>query len=161
MKKLNLKRKRPKVEHEDIDLTPMLSLMVTIIPLLISMAVFYKIRIFDSTVFPTAPSIEQKTDGADELPIAFVELEGANKAIVLVKKGEKTLSRTQIRIKDLSSEFKTLTQKFPDMKSLKITSDKSVSYRDLIFVFDQAKQPMGEDKKSMFDDVSLNDIFKG
>lgn len=161
MKKLGLKRRRPKVEHEDIDLTPMLSLMVTIIPLLISMAVFYKIRIFDSSVFPTAPNIEQKINGADELPVAYLDMESANKVIVLVKKGEKTLFRTQVKIQELDSEFKSLTQKFPDMKSLKITSDKSVSYKDLIFVFDQAKQPTGEEKKSLFDDVSLNDIFKG
>lgn len=160
MKTLKLKRKRNNAEHEDLDLSPMLSLMVTIIPLLLASAVFYKIRIFDSSVFPTSNKVEQK-DGADELPVTYVEMGSGSKAIILVKKGEKTLFRTEKNIKELDSAFKSLIVRFPEMKSLKISSDKSVSYKDLILVFDKAKQPIGEDKKSLFDDVSLDDIFKG
>lgn len=161
MKTLKLKRKKNKAEHEDLDLTPMLSLMVTVIPLLLVSAVFYKIRIFDSAVFPSPAKVEQKIGGADELPVTYVDLENSKKAIILVKKGEKTLFRTEKTIQELDSAFKQLLVKFPDMRSLKITSNKSVSYKDLIYVFDQAKQPSGEEKKSLFDDVSLDDIFRG
>lgn len=161
MRTLKLSRKKDKVEHEDLDLTPMLSLMVTIIPLLLVSAVFYKIRIFDSSIFPASEKVVQEMNGADELPITYVDLENSNKAIVLVKKGEKTLFRSVKRIQELDSEFKSLLIKFPEMRSLKITSDKSVSYKDLIYVFDQAKQPSSQENKSLFEDVSLDDIFRG
>lgn len=160
MKKLNIGR-RKKVEPEtEVDLTPMLSLMVAIVPLLLVSAVFFKIRIFDSSVLPTAENVMQK-DGADELPVTHVELESRNKVILLVKKGEKTIFRTEKNLNNLGESLHLLTQKYPAMKSLKITSNKSVSYKDLIHVFDMAKQPTVDAKEALFEDVSLDDIFKG
>lgn len=160
MKTLKLKRKRKEVEHKDLDLAPMLSLMVTIIPMLIASAVFYKVRIFDSSVFPNSTKVEQQS-GADEIPTTYAEVVNTNKVILTVKKGEKTLFRTEKKLAELEPAFVSLTSKYPDMKSLKITSNKNVSYKDLIFVFDKAKQPTKEQKESLFSDVSLDDIFKG
>lgn len=160
MKKLSFSRKKREPLEADVDLTPMLSLMVAIVPLLLTSAVFFKVRIFDSSVLPTSAKVMQQ-DGADELPVTYVELESKDKVILLVKKGEKTLFRTEKSLNNLDKTLRSLTQKYPDMKSLKITSNKSVSYKDLIHVFDMAKQPTVDTKESLFDDVSLDDIFKG
>lgn len=165
LKSLNKKRKQ--IENKDLDLAPMLSLMIAIIPVILASAVLFKIRIFDSSVFPASDKVMQK-DGADDHPITFLEIKDNNSIKVQVKKSEKITFETQTSLVELNKILTNLKLKYPDMKSLKIESGSDVSYKDIIKVFDIAKSPLNKDvdssevkKETLFDDVTLEDIFKG
>lgn len=165
MKGLNKKRRQ--IENKDLDLAPMLSLMIAIIPVILASAVLFKIRIFDSSVFPASDKVMQ-SDGAQENPIAHLEITDSNKIRIEVKKNDQLVFETSTGLAQLQTVLKGLKNKYPNMKSLKIESNGDVSYKDIIKVFDMAKAPMAEGtnsgeslKETLFDDVTLEDIFKG
>ncbi len=165
LKSLNKKRKQ--IENKDLDLAPMLSLMIAIIPVILASAVLFKIRIFDSSVFPASDKVMQK-DGANENPITFLEIKNSQSVLVKVKKNEKVDFETETSLVNLNKILTNLKMKYPDMKSLKIESGSDVSYKDIIKVFDIAKSPIVQSeetedikKDTLFDDVTLEDIFKG
>jgi biopolymer transport protein ExbD len=163
LKGLNSKRK--KIETKDLDLAPMLSLMIAIIPVLLATSVILKIRIFDSSVFPASDKVMQ-SDGANERPITYIEITNSNKIKVEVKKVDKSVFETSTSLANLHQTLKSLKNKFPDMKSLKIESATEVSYKEIIQIFDMAKMPIKNDKneaigETLFEDVTLEDIFKG
>ena len=163
-----LNKKRKQIENKDLDLAPMLSLMIAIIPVILASAVLFKIRIFDSSVFPASDKVMQ-SDGAQEIPITFLEITDGNKIKVEVKKNDKLIFETSTNLAKLQDILKNLKLKYPDMKSLKIESNGDVSYKEIIKVFDIAKAPIlnaNDDseeslKETLFDDVTLEDIFKG
>lgn len=158
--------KRKEVENKDLDLAPMLSLMIAIIPVILASAVLFKIRIFDSSVFPASDKVLQ-SDGANENPIAFLEVTSSSKIKVDVKKNDNVVFETTTSLGQLHQILKNLKAKYPEMKSLKIESASDVSYKEIIQIFDMAKAPeasQSEDSEanvSLFDDVTLEDIFKG
>ncbi len=162
-----LNRKRKQIENKDLDLAPMLSLMIAIIPVILASAVLFKIRIFDSSVFPASDKVIQ-SDGAQEFPITYLEITDSNQIKIEVKKNDKSIFETSTSLAQLQPLLKNLKLKYPDMKSLKIESKGDVSYKDIIKVFDMAKSPLqsGSESKetlieTLFDDVTLEDIFKG
>lgn len=158
-----MNKKRRKIESKDLDLAPMLSLMVSIIPVLLATSVIFKIRIFDSSVFPASDKVVQ-SDGANESPIAYLEIEKTQSVRLILKKNEDKLYETTTSLVRLQDILKMLKTKYPDMKSLKIESSPEISYKDIIKVFDMAKSPLDEKingKETIFEDVTLEDIFKG
>jgi biopolymer transport protein ExbD len=159
----NLFKERKKIEVKDLDLAPMLSLMIAIIPVMLATMVMFKIRIFDSSVFPTSDKVAQ-SDGANESPITYLEIESTSVIKVTVKQADRNVFETDSSLADLNSVLKKLKSKYPSMKSLKIESSADVSYKDIIKVFDMAKSKESaevENSESLFDDVTLEDIFKG
>lgn len=162
----SLAKPRKKIENKDLDLAPMLSLMIAIIPVMLASAVLFKVRIFDSSVFPASDKVMQ-SDGANESPITYLEITDKEKIKVIVKQADQNVFESETSLIKLSGVLKSLKSKYPDMKSLKIESSGDVSYKDIIQVFDMAKAPLniGEKdsskKETLFDDVTLEDIFKG
>lgn len=162
MKKI-IDKKRRKIESKDLDLAPMLSLMVSIIPVLLATSVILKIRIFDSSVFPASDKVMQ-SDGANENPIAHLEIEDVNEIKLVLKQNDAKLYETTTSLAKLHGTLKVLKTKYPNMKSLKIESSPEISYKEIIKVFDMAKSPLDEkisNGETIFEDVTLEDIFKG
>ena len=165
MKKINLGRKRKYSEVKDLDLAPMLSLMIAIIPVILSSTVLFKIRVFNSTVFPASEKVISQKSGVDHKPVTYLEINNLKSIKITIKKGRKIVFQSTKKLSQLERTLRRLKYKFPQMKSLKIQSDGKVSYKDLIQVFDIAKSQKDikgkEVKKSLYEDVTLNDIFNG
>ena len=158
-----MNKKRKKIESKDLDLAPMLSLMVSIIPVLLATSVIFKIRIFDSSVFPASDKVVQ-SDGANENPIAYLEFEKTQHIKLLIKQNEEKLYEVSTSLAKLQDVLKALKTKYPNMKSLKIESSPEISYKEIIKVFDIAKSPLDQkagENETIFEDVTLEDIFKG
>lgn len=164
MKKFMLGRKRKNNEVQDLDLAPMLSLMIAIIPVILSSAVLFKIRIFNSTVFPVSEKVVNQQSGVHHKPVTYLEIKNLNRIKVIIKKGDKTVFRSVKKLSQLERTLRSLKKRFPQMEALKIQSHGEVSYKYLIRVFDIAKSQRDNDKKeqeALYKDVTLNDIFNG
>ncbi len=162
------RRKKKKSGEVAIQLTALVdALTILLVFFMMSKVASSNINIFDSSVFPTSDK-EAQSDGANESPITYLEISNINSIKVIVKSLDKNVFESVAGLDQLNVILKNLKIKYPSMKSLKIESSPEVSYKDIIKVFDMAKTPESlngssvQDKsKTLFEDVTLEDIFKG
>ncbi len=165
------RRKKKKSGEVAIQLTALVdALTILLVFFMMSKVAGSNIKIFDSSVFPTSEK-QAQADGANEAPITYLEITDVNKIKVTVKSADKNVFESVTALDQLNLMLKNLKLKYPLMKSLKIESSPEVSYKDVIKVFDMAKAPESvqgnestspsTDKPTLFEDVTLEDIFKG
>ena len=161
------RRKKKKSGEVVVQLTALVdALTILLVFFMMSNVASSNIKIFDSSVFPTSDKAAQ-SDGANELPITYLEITSVSSIKETVKSADKSLYESMSSLEQLNSTLKKLKLKYPSMKSLKIESSPEVSYKDIIKVFDMAKTPesvKGSDlsnQQTLFEDVTLEDIFKG
>lgn len=161
------RRKKKKSGEVAIQLTALVdALTILLVFFMMSKVAGSNIKIFDSSVFPTSEKSAQK-DGANEAPITYLQISNIDSIKVSVKSDDKSIYDGETTLSQLNVLLKNLKIKYPLMKSLKIESSPEVSYKDVIKVFDMAKAPEGvqdsgqNEKPTLFEDVTLEDIFKG
>lgn len=162
-----IKRKKKRSSEVTVNLTALVdALTILLVFFMLQASVNSNVKIFDSSVFPSSDRAAQK-DGANEMPVTHVEIETLNSIKVVVKQADKVMFETVSNMDKLNPLLKQLKNKYPDMKSLKIESSSEISYKDVIKVFDMAKSPESMDgtttaeAKTLYEDVTLEDIFKG
>lgn len=161
-----LKRKKKKSSEVVVNVTALVdALTILLVFFMLQHAVNSNVNIFDSSVFPASDRVNQK-DGANENPVTHVEIENIKSIKVIVKVADKTIYETVSNMDNLNTLLVQLKVKYPLMKSLKIESSSDVLYKDVIKIFDMAKAPESIDESStekttLFDDVTMEDIFKG
>lgn len=162
-----IKRKKKRSSEVTINITALVdALTILLVFFMLNHAVNSNVKIFDSSVFPSSDRVMQK-DGANENPITYVEIENVKSIKVIVKQADKTMYETVASMDQLNPLLIKLKEKYPNMKSMKIESSSDVSYKDVIKIFDMAKAPESvegvnaADVKTLYEDVTLEDIFKG
>lgn len=160
------RRSRKSSEVKELDLAPMLSLMVSLIPMILLSVSFYKVQSFDSSIFAQESSQKETEKGLKETPSAFLTVSNNRDATILIKTSKKVLKRFnindsagQISYKKLEKTFKHIKQEWPMIASLKVNPQSNVSYDELIAVFDLGKKVDTENKTPLFNDISLTGIL--
>jgi len=161
-----VKRRRKSAEVKDLDLAPMLSLMVALIPMILLSVSFYKVQSFDSSIFAQESSKTQSQKGLKEAPSAFLTVNNKRLTTIVIKNSLRVFGRYSINNKSgeisyakIEDTFKVIKDKWPEIKSLKVNPSSNVSYDELIAVFDLGKTVDKVNKTPLFTDISLTGIL--
>ncbi len=148
----------------DLDLSPMLALMVTLIPIMLLATVFVKVTIIESAL----PQVVQKAieeDRNNKNKKISIQLNmKKNKSFYLnISKGKR--SRKSIKISSrggqwdlnrLHTQLVTIKQKYPRTFRIDLVPAESVSYEDIVKVIDEARGTKSEDPKLYIRDKESN-----
>lgn len=167
------KRSSQKFEQVQLNMTPIMNLMVVLIPLLLSSATWVKIGVIDLNLPPTVGaqvaqlSAPKETKRNLDLAVTITEegfyVSSSLEVMKGIKKGEPTIPLK----KDGSYDYKALSKKlyeikkraegeFDDLSNIVIQANPEIHYQLLISTMDASRQIKVKKKKIvLFPDVSL------
>lgn len=147
----------------EIDLAPMLALMVTLIPILLLSSVFVKVMVIDSPL-PQVVAQAIKEDRENKKPEVRITLSVSGKSgfnVIVTDRGKN--KTTKIPLKDKQLDFDKLhetmvsvKQEYPRTFKLEMFPEGHVSYKDLIKVMDSVRRTNENDPKLFIHDSKTN-----
>jgi biopolymer transport protein ExbD len=142
---------RGDIESIDLDVTPMMNVMLVLIPFLVSMAVFTNIAVIDFSLPPASgPGGVADTTESKELDISIVitgqgfRIVGSGKKLDLVPQYQ-----GQFQWEILRAMLKEVKFQYPSQKSVILVLDGNVLYDDVIHFMDICRE-------SQFPDIALS-----
>jgi biopolymer transport protein ExbD len=139
------------VESIDLDVTPMMNVMLVLIPFLISMAVFTNIAVIDFSLPPAAGTgAVADTAETKELDISIVvtaqgfRIVGSGKKLDLVPQYQ-----GQFQWEILRAMLKEVKFQYPSQKSVVLVLDGNILYDDVVHFMDICRE-------SQFPDIALS-----
>ena len=137
--------------NTDIDLAPMLALMVTLIPILLLSSVFVRVTMIE-TELPQViqQAIKNNRKNKNALPQISLYIEGSKKVRVSVlhgrKKNEKTFEAVSEKIdeKKLYEHMVSLKRQFPEVFRIEINPSNKADYDSIVKVLDQTRRSRKE-----------------
>ena len=167
--------------NSDIDLAPMLALMVTLIPILLLSSVFVQVNMIETELPQVVQqAIANNRKNEKTLPRISLYIESSKKVRVSVvqgrKKEEKSFESISEKVdeKGLYEHMISLKKKFPEIFRIEINPSNKVDYDSIVRVLDQTRRSKNElfpvkDKKTgemkqtslMFPDVIFANLIGG
>ena len=141
----------------DINLAPMLDIIVSIVPMLLLSAVFFKITVVDTKVpQPVAQAkIEKKQEKEVSVKLSISTTKGFE--LTLVENGKENKFATGAGLDEdsltrLRSEATRLKQKHPELFQIELSPEEDVSYAQIIKVMDRVRSKASKEPKFSFVD---------
>ena len=167
--------------NTDIDLAPMLALMVTLIPILLLSSVFVKVNMIETELPQVVQeAIKNNRKNKKSLPRISLYIDGSKTVRVSVvqgrKKDEKSFQAIGENIDEtgLYEHMQGLKRQFPDIFRIELNPGNKVDYNSIVKVLDQTRRSRKElfpvkDKKTgemkqtslMFPDVVFSNLIGG
>jgi biopolymer transport protein ExbD len=160
-------RKAHKLNHEfELDLAPLLAVMVKLVPVLLVSSAFMQIMVIDSKLpEPVAKAIAANAANPHFQLKVYVQTKGDLKIVAEDSSG----SHSDITVGKLPdgsfdyagyrSALERIKENHPDQFRLELYPDKNVAYRDLVRLMDYARKPTDPKKLYAFGDASTNLMF--
>ena len=155
-----------KADHEevaDLDLAPMLDMIVALISVLLVTFSFYQTAVIEAAVPQPVNKVSEKKDKPSFR--VFLEIEENRRMRLLVKKERQVVLQQKINALGGKLDFvklktfaKSLRQRFPEVLRMEVLPADDLSYEEVIEAIDQVKSP---DDKSLYKDVVFSNVFKG
>jgi biopolymer transport protein ExbD len=154
---------RHKHKEEDIDVTPLLNVMVVLVSFLIFSAVFSRISIQELSL-PTQGGAQPASD----TPLVTIEVI-VRKDVLEISDGRNIITRipnlgTKYDIQKLSESLLLLKEKHRDKQDVSVLLEPDIQYETMIHVMDAVKvaevKQAGQEKRqrvSLFPQVSIGD----
>ena len=167
--------------NTDVDLAPMLALMVTLIPILLLSSVFVNVNMIE-TELPQViqQAIKNNRKNKKALPRISLYIDGSKTVRVSVvqgrKKNEKSFQAVGEKIDEegLYEHMIVLKRQFPEIFRIEVNPGNKVDYDSIVKVLDQTRRSKDElfpvkDKKTgkmtetslMFPDVVFSNLIGG
>jgi len=156
-----------KVEEStyDINLAPMLDMLVVLITVMLVSFTSIKLGLLDGLVpQPVARAMDaDKNNKARDLDL---QLKAGTKSIILeVKEKGSSLRKIHIGLKEgkydlvrLHSELVELKQKYPKVFRLEFSPSESLTYSDIILIMDRVRTTTSGDPKIVIKDEKTNEV---
>jgi len=168
-------RRSTSEDEVEPNLTPVMNLMVVLIPLLLSSAQFIKIGVIDLNLPPAVGAKGAITEAPKEaekkldLAVTITDKGFFISSSLAILKGESNEGPSISKLEDGEYDFQELSRKlleikqkasdnFPDDDKIVIQAEPEISYQILIFTMDAARSIIEEEMQypiSLFPDVSL------
>lgn len=142
----------------EINLAPMLDIIVSIVPMLLLSVVFFKVTVIDTKVpQPTSKPVaeEKKKDRDVTLKLAISHSKGMDLSIVENgKENRVSVSKTMDEgsYGALKAEILRLKQKYPEVFQIELNPEEDVSYSEIVKVMDRVRSRSAQDPKISFMD---------
>lgn len=161
------RRKQPELDSDstfELDLAPMLALMVTLIPVMLLSTAFVKVKVIE-TALPQVVEKALKEDRNKKDRQISVDLSMSKRRGFYLKvlvdgrvRNKKRLSRQngQWNLEGLHKELVRVKRKFPKTFRLNLTPAENVPYDDIVKVMDAARRTNDNDPE-----IYLQDEEKG
>ncbi len=143
----------------DLNLAPMLDIIVSIIPMLLMTVVFVRVMIIETPV----PQVVQKTIEANadkkEVLISVYVSKEKGFEVKVNNKGESSvvnvgLKGNQLDPDELHIRISDIKRKFPDVFRLELHPEENVSLEEIVRVMDAVRDRKGSEPKFIFTDVT-------
>ncbi|MCB0411411.1 MAG: biopolymer transporter ExbD [Bdellovibrionales bacterium] len=175
---------KPQVDESfELDLSPMLALMVCLIPIMLLATVFVKINLIETPLPQVVQDAIQKDEqDKDKKVLISLKMDTEAGPVLDVSRNGKSLKAVKVPRKgmawdldSLQSELITLKQEHPDIFRLELRPSEQVPYDDIVKVMDEARQSregkvkfdiIGADGKTvksevMFPNVVFSNVIEG
>lgn len=143
----------------DLNLAPMLDIIVSIVPMLLLSVVFLELSIVDTQIPQVvAQAIERDKKNERDLSISMHVASDRSIKIVVKDQGKESSfqvpkAEAGINGKALHEEIVRVKSKYPDVFRMEIHPDEAVEYNDLIAIMDKVRSRETGDPKIFFKDV--------
>jgi biopolymer transport protein ExbD len=177
--------KKLKINHNsefELDLAPLLAVMVKLVPVLLISSAFVQLSVIETELPQVVAEAIQRNDKEKTPTNISLEVDGkAGFTIVINKDGKE--SEETVPLKDGAFDLQTLHQKLvavkkanPEVFKIEINPDSRVPYKDIVKVMDEArqahdssitfpvfdsKQGKNVDTKYMFPEVIFANMMEG
>lgn len=160
--------KKIKVEHPteiDLDLAPLLAVMVKLVPVLLISSAFVQMMIIETELPQVVQeAIQRQEENKNEKP--SITLEVSNKTglkIVITEKGQNKIDT--VPTKDghfdwasIHGKLKEVKKSYPEIFKIDLKPDEDVAYQDLVKVMDEARRSRDNQKFPVFDAQSGKNV---
>ena len=181
MRRPSDRRKFTDVEVE-IDLKPVMNLIVILIPFLLLTAAFVEVTVINVTAPQIGTAPKPEPPDPSKKPPLNLTITMTDKGYSLAGQGlslgaaegeaeagapavPKTVNEENVRVFDfegLTKKLEEVKDAFPDEAKVKISADPDVVYRDIVGTMDAARKSEGDDgERILFDEVILNPSVSG
>jgi biopolymer transport protein ExbD len=170
------KRRHIEMESTDLNLTPIMNLMVVMIPILLSSTQFIKIGIIElnlppavgATATAAASAMPKEMQRTLDLTVSITDRGFYISSALAVLQNEEGAGPTIPKKEDGSYDYELLSQKlyevkqkaaeaFPDAESIIVQAEKDISYQILVNTMDAARAiRIGDQLIDLFPVVSLS-----
>lgn len=138
-----------KINHNsefELDLAPLLAVMVKLVPVLLVSSAFVQMMVIESELPQVVAEAIQKQDDKNNPTLVSLEIDGKQGIhIVVTEKGQEKVEL--VPLKNGSFDYETLHKKLvavkqahPEVFKIEISPDGAVSYNDVVKVTDEARQ---------------------
>ncbi|MBK9293023.1 MAG: biopolymer transporter ExbD [Oligoflexia bacterium] len=151
----------------ELNLAPMLDMMVTIIPFLLLSAVFLQLAVINVPLpVPVAKALEQdrkndkpevtikiKMQGNKSMQLDVVELSGASKRTSI------NATNSEFDYQTLHKKLVEVKQRFPKVFKVEISPDESIDYKSIVGVMDSSRNLDNSDPKIKIENAETTLLF--
>ena len=163
---MRLRTIRQRVEDSsyDLNLAPMLDMMVALVPFLLLSIAFVRLVVVETKVpQPVAKAIQEDRDKKDREVNIHMKIDIKKGVSLLIKqKGSKTktinvaLKEGSFDVDSVHKELHGLKEKYPDVFRIEVLPSESVSYRDIVALMDTARYATKDDRPLFILDNETN-----
>ncbi len=150
----------------ELDLAPMLALMVTLIPIMLLATSFVKVRVIGTTL-PQAvkEAIQQDKNNKEKIVSIDLKMNTDNFQIVVKEDDVKVLEKmvlpknSEWDYEGLHKALYEVKKQFPKKYTINIYPEKSVPYNEIVKAIDEAREAKKEESMfTVFDKAKNNNI---
>lgn len=151
-----MKRFKEKESHFDINLAPMLDVIVAIIPMLLMSVVFVQINMIETQI---PQLVSQAAESNKDIVKVSISLEIQDKDLKLVVNDNGKNKEVRIAGKDshdldkLYQEAKTIKSQYPSVFKIELKPSAKVSLNQIVAVMDKIRKTNASDAKFSFKDA--------
>jgi biopolymer transport protein ExbD len=144
----------------EINLAPMLDIIVSIIPMLLLSVVFIRVMVIDTQVPQVVQKAIEKDRQKENRDVSISVHISSKEGIKLITKRDGAVQETKVAalsdgaldVKNLHLEIVKMKQQFPEVFRLELHPDEDVAYNDIVAVMDQVRTRTNTDPKVSFKD---------
>lgn len=148
----------------EVDLTPMLALMVCLIPIMLLATVFVRVTIIESSLPQAVQNVIEEDRNKKEREVEFyVHMENDKSLKVEVKQDGKVISETKLTsvqsqwdFEKLNAELVSLKQAHPSIFRLSLFPGEEVPYNEIVKLMDEVRMAREGAPKFIVHDQKTN-----
>jgi len=155
-------RSKPKINHHsefDLDLAPLLAVMVKLVPVLLVSSAFVQMMIIETDLPQVVQqAIEEQKNNPKPTQVA-VELSKKTGLKIVITEGEKQTVET-VALKDqhldlpaVQAKFQEVKRAHPEVFKIEMNPEADVSYNEVVQVMDEARKSRNNDVKFPVKDI--------
>ncbi len=148
-------RFKPKINHNsefDLDLAPLLAVMVKLVPVLLVSSAFVQMMIVETELPQVVQQAIQKQENdpkAAQVSIEVNKKDGVR--IILTENGNQKIdvvslnSNKEFDLPTLQSKFQELKKNHPEVFKIEMNPDSDIAYKEIVKIMDEARKSRSKD----------------
>lgn len=157
------RRHKPKINHNsefDLDLAPLLAVMVKLVPVLLISSAFVQMMIIETDLPQVVQqAIEQQNNTPKPTQVAVEMSKKLGLKIVITENGKQTVETVslnkdqQLDLPSVQAKFQEIKKAHPEVFKIEMNPEEDVPYKDVVQVMDEARKSRNNEVKFPIKDL--------